>query len=79
MSSGTALINQKAFTAMLSAQLNAAMTEAAEPIIQAALKEAEKEMRTQWAAKLVGFIASYHSVQYMRDEILITVGGDTYA
>lgn len=50
------LINEAAFIAMMKAKINAAMLAAAEPALQAALKEIERRMREELAKHIISTI-----------------------
>lgn len=50
------LINEEAFIATMKAKLNAAMLAAAEPALQAALKEIERRMREELAKHIISTI-----------------------
>jgi predicted membrane-bound mannosyltransferase len=63
------IINEKYFKEYLGAELNEAMTKAAEPMIQEALKKIEAKMRSTLAERLVSRIQSDYDIRY-RGEIL---------
>lgn len=63
------IINEKYFKEYLGAELNEAMTVAAEPMIQEALKKIEAKMRSALAERLVSRIKSDYDIRY-RGEIL---------
>jgi hypothetical protein len=59
------IINQDAFLTMLREKLTAGMMQAAEPVIQKALAEAEKAMRERLGSMVIGLLE--HSYDVMRD------------
>ena len=67
------IINPKAFEESMLVPLNNAMLEAAEPIVQKALKEMEVRMRKQLASNLISFISQNFSVESFQDQILIRI------
>ena len=67
------IINPKAFEESMLVPLNNAMLEAAEPIVQKALKEMEVRMRKQLASNLISFITQNFSVESFQDQILIRI------
>ena len=67
------IINPKAFEESMLVPLNNAMLEAAEPIVQKALKEMEVRMRKQLASNLISFITQNFSVESFQDQILIKI------
>lgn len=69
----TILLNPDATLASLKASLNAEMTAAAEPIIQAALVEIEKAMRARLAHSLVTLIDSRMSLMTNGEQLTIVV------
>jgi len=60
----TQLINKEYFEQYLAAELLVSMKDAAEPIIQKALKEAEERMRKDLAAHLISKIETDYSIEY---------------
>ncbi len=59
------LINKEYFHKQLLAQLNAGMKEAAEPVIEKALDDIEKEMRKKLGAMVVSFLDGYLEIERM--------------
>jgi len=71
--SDTNMLNTDGFRKAMFDVLNKEMLEAAEPIIQQALKDAEKQMREALAQKIIAVISSDYSVERMQNQIVITV------
>ncbi|MFY2599420.1 hypothetical protein ACOTHJ_21395 [Achromobacter xylosoxidans] len=67
------LFNEAAFDEVFGAQLHHQLVQAAESVIQAAIKEAEAEMRKALAVAVVGMIQKNYSVQRMGHDLVITV------
>jgi hypothetical protein len=67
------LVNVDELTKMLGRELNKAMTEAAEPLIQDALKKIEQKMRERMAQLLISFIQNDFVVERAGHEIRILV------
>lgn len=59
------------FDVLLKEALNHAMLKAAEPIIQQALRDAEREMREKLAQRLIGLIEQNISIQRMGRDLVI--------
>ena len=68
-----AMFSGREFHDSLVKQLNAAMLEAAEPHIEAALKKIEAQMRTRLASMLIGQIDKSMNINYMGETIQITL------
>jgi hypothetical protein len=64
-------IDEKLFIEELGSQLNAAMIEAAEPLIEEALLKVGREMREQLAKKLLSLIETDYDV--MRDGKVVRI------
>jgi len=69
----TTILNTEGFKNVMFDILNKEMLEAAEPVIQEALKKAEKEMRAKLAQKIISVIESDYSIEKMQNRIVITV------
>jgi len=69
----TTFINPDSMLAGLKVQMNAEMMAAAEPVIQKAVQEAEKEMRKRLAAMFVSLIDHSFSLERRQDALLIRV------
>lgn len=69
------LIHTENVLARLQAEMSAEMQRAAEPIIQAAVAEAEKKIRERVAAMCISLIQRDFSVTRMGDLLQITVRG----
>lgn len=67
------IINQEYVEKMLFSAINKEMQEAAEPVLQKALAEIERQMRERMAAMLIAHIKSEFSVRIMGNELQITV------
>ena len=67
------MINQDVFLAAMKAQINAAMIKAAEPIIQAALVEVEKEMRATLAKHILARIEQTVEIRTMSDRVVFEI------
>lgn len=67
------LINVEAFRETLHEDLNQSMMEAAEPILQKALKDIEVKMRERMAALIIARIQRDFNVSLRGEEISITV------
>ncbi len=67
------LINKDEFARQLHTKLNAGMIEAAEPIIQKALKDTEIAMRKQLGAMLISYLDNNFVVESFSDELRIKV------
>lgn len=67
------LINHDAALLILRRQLNDDLTKAAEPIIQAALAEAERAMRKALAGNLIGLIEHSFKVYERQGHLVIEV------
>lgn len=61
----------------LKAQLNQQMLDAAEPIVQEALKKIEVAMRQRLAAQLIAFIDTQFSMQRQGRDLVITIRRDS--
>lgn len=67
------LINFEEFEKFFTTGLNEAMTEAAEPIIQKAIQDIEKEMREVMAKSLIAMVQNNFSIERMQNDIKIIV------
>ena len=67
------IINQEYVEKMLFSAINKEMQEAAEPVLQKALAEIERQMRERMAAMLIAHIQSEFSVRTMGRDLQITV------
>jgi hypothetical protein len=67
------IINQEYVEKMLFAAINKQMQEAAEPVLQKALAEIERQMRERMAAMLIANIQSDFSVRTMGHDLQIIV------
>ncbi len=67
------LFNEAAFAEVLGAQLREHLTRAAEPFIQAALKDAEAQMRKALAVQVLGLLEHNYSAARMGHDLVITV------
>lgn len=70
------MINQEAFLRIMKEQINAAMLKSAEPIIQAALVEVEKQMRATLATHILGCIEHTVDIRTMSDRIVFEISRD---
>jgi hypothetical protein len=70
------LINQDAFLARLSDQLNEELVAAAEPVVQQAVKDAEAAIRKRLGVAVVGLLEQYYRVERHGQELRITVRHD---
>ena len=59
----------------LTAALNKVLREAAEPIIQQALAEAERKMREALAVRVMDMVRSDYSMMHRGTDLVITVRG----
>lgn len=66
-------IDEKGFLKSLKGNINESMMVAAEPVIQAALKDIEIKMREDLAKTLIGFIESYVSMERYGTDLRITI------
>lgn len=67
------IINQKAFLAAMKDQINTAMIQAAEPIIQDALAQVEIKMRAALAEHILARIERSIDVKTMSDRIVFEI------
>ncbi len=56
--------------------LNEELKKAAEPILQQAMADMEKEMRKRLAANLIAFLQNNYRIEYAHNELVIRVGMD---
>ena len=66
------MINLEGFAKRMKLQLNEAMLEAAEPIIQEALATIERKMRERAAAAMISYIEQRTHFYEREDRIVIT-------
>ncbi len=69
----TQIISKEYVEKMLFDEINKQMKEAAEPVLQRALAEIEKQMRERMARMLIAHIESDFSVERMGADLRITV------
>ncbi|HAR39059.1 MAG TPA: hypothetical protein DCS09_11085 [Porphyromonadaceae bacterium] len=69
------VINQQGFEEWLRLKLNTEMQAAAEPVIQMALVEVEKEMRKKVAEKIIATITSEMVLERFGPDLRILVKG----
>lgn len=67
------LINHDELAKILGKELNKAMTEAAEPLIQKALKDIEQIMREKLAQRLISFIEHNLVMDRMGNDLRILI------
>lgn len=67
------LINVDELAKILGKELNKSMTEAAEPLLQDALKKIEQEMRKELAGRLISFIQNDFVFDRMGHDIRIII------
>lgn len=67
------MINQEAFLAAMKEQINSAMISAAEPIIQAALRQIETEMRSTLAKHTLACIEQTVEMKTMSDRVVFEI------
>lgn len=70
------MINEAVFLDVMKEQLNVAMIEAAEPIIQAALAQVEKEMRATLAKHVLARIVQTVDIRTMSDRVVFEIRRD---
>lgn len=70
------ILNNTAFVARLKAELNASMTQAAEPVIQDALKAFEKGLRQKVSEFVLAQIETRVSLESMVDHLIVRVEYD---
>lgn len=67
------IIHEAEFARLLREELNAAMLSAAEPVLQAAIKELERKMREELGKRIIALIQNDFSVERMGHDIRILV------
>lgn len=76
MAETKSMINEKEFLVVMKEQINAAMIKAAEPVIQAALVEVEKEMRATLAKHILVRIEQTVDIRTMSDRVVFEIRRD---
>lgn len=76
MGISTSLINEEYFKQKLVQDLNKALTDAAEPVLQEALNKIERTMREKLASYVVSFIENEFIVERYGQDIRILVKHD---
>jgi 2-keto-3-deoxy-6-phosphogluconate aldolase len=71
----TSMVNEGRFLEIMRRELNDAMTQAAEPLVQEALTKIEINMRKELASSLIARIDHMVSMERFGDDLRITVAG----